>query len=424
MVGGNNGVLRGGKNEGFEGGARVFASFTDLYEGGAGEGGMLGGGRGEEKVEGKWPRRHEGLFTSSDWMPTLLAMVDDTKTGEEVAAEGNRCDEKMQQAGRKPPLGYGHDQSCAMRETAESPSSSSSSSSAVASSPRTDAVIALDDTTNFVSYLRPPYKLLIGYHGAGEWEADLEAPLASCFEKSGGFKTIATCVVKKVEIKLEDMMQVAIDYGAGSRDVGWFWHEFLHLLIKKFRNQFFSPPGFYDFYNAGANKLGPKGSGDVLASSFVARNRIPVLLFNVWEDEAERFDLSQSRPDVLADVLKSFNEHWRDHPDQADWHMSCVSRKRLRNYPAAFCAGRKSQNFKGLDMRGLSNDIPCSFDAPFVDDDDERPCGNLDPPVDIQELFKGKAVKIFVKFLGKFVVAPTLLLAFGIMWLRKKTPAA
>jgi hypothetical protein len=75
--------------------------------------------------------------------------------------------------------------------------------------------------------------------------------------------------------------------------------------------------------------------------------------------------------------------------------------------PRELCDRRTSQLNSNLLNRSISNDIPCVFEQPFIDDDDPRPCGDFDEPVKLTDVFQAfviqKVRNVVVVLLGGVV---------------------
>lgn len=347
-VGGLNTPLRGGKNMGYEGGVRTVGFISDL-----------------SAAHHYLPHgvRYDGLMHVADWMPTLLAIVDHTAVTRGPAQPAQACTFFATQP--PPPLGYGHNQWCAILSNG--------------SSPRTDAVLVMDEHTNFVSYIKPPYKLLLGHTGSGEWSE----------EPRGEFLYNNATLIQKIEEHFHHFL----DYWFDTRDLSFFWHEVVHIVLEKFTRRL---PSLYD---VGHMVLGSARGGDVMASTEIPSTDIPVQVFDVWSDPNEHNDISKTRPDITADLIKAFNVHWKDHPAQFDWATTCAQTSRLQQMPASLCAKRTSHLPLDLDQRSITNAIPCQFEAPFVADDDPRPCGAGDAPIDLKKNFQNSIIATLRKFL-------------------------
>jgi hypothetical protein len=102
-------------------------------------------------------------------------------------------------------------------------------------SPRKDVVLVLDDTTNFVAYTKPPFKMLVGFMGSGEWAQE---PPASAY-LMGPNATLLH--------KLEEHLQDLIDQLFDTRDISFFWHEVLHILMENWVRK----KGEFNFADAG-----------------------------------------------------------------------------------------------------------------------------------------------------------------------------
>jgi hypothetical protein len=232
-------------------------------------------------------------------------------------------------------------------------------------SPRKDAVLVMDDTVNFVSYIRPPYKLMLGFIGEGQWGS----------EPTGMYLYPNATFMEKVE----EHLAIGLDYFFGSRDLSFFWHEVLHILIGRIKKR--GGDGGFDFEAAGKLVLGSPESGDVMASTVVAREDIPLEVYDVYADPSETTDLSSSNPELVQSLLDSFNVHWKDHPKQFDWALSCFNPDRLAQMPQELCSKRTSgDKNRDMNQRAVNNKIPCKFEKPFVSDDDPAPCGTGNPP--------------------------------------------
>ena len=130
-------------------------------------------------------------------------------------------------------------------------------------------------------------------------------------------------------------------------DVSFFWHEVLHKVIETSVNKIINPK-YFSFFDAGKLVL---GSGfDVLNSTILQRDSIPVSVFNVYDDPTELIDISESNPEITKQLLNNFNKfHWSKHPKQFDFQMTCIGgegRERLRD-GGNLCDNRTSHLFKG-----------------------------------------------------------------------------
>ena len=131
---------------------------------------------------------------------------------------------------------------------------------------RKDAVLVLDEHTNFVSYISPPYKLLIGHHGGGEFNQE---PLNNHnFYNDPSILQI-----------FEEYIQRCIDYYFMTRDVSFFWHEVLHKMLETFISKVqFGGKKNFDFFSAGYKVLGDRNG--VLNNTKIDLSLIPVSLYN------------------------------------------------------------------------------------------------------------------------------------------------
>lgn len=393
-VGGNNQPLRGGKNTGFEGGVRAVGFVADLSP----DARHLPRGR-----------VFSGLAHIADWMPTLLGIADNataTTPSHTPAAPPPATpavplvpeatppppDALPASSGAtpspSPPLGHGFDLGPALRVGGDA-------------SPRPDAVLVLDEWSNFVSYLRPPYKLLLGHAGDGEWSSEpqgryLYGPHTSLLDVA------------------EEELSAALDYALGTRDLSFFWHEVVHLLAgtaKKAAHRLGDrlagrepSPSDYDFYNAGRPVLGTASGGDVLASPELRRQDIPVMVFDVYGDPSESRDLAATRPELVSELVAAFNVHWSARPLLFDWSLSCVNATRLRPMPRALCEARSSHLFPDMDRRSVSITGPCEFEAPYIPDDAVGPCGDGKPgPINLKQKFKDRIRSILLRGLGSTI---------------------
>ena len=227
---------------GYEGGVRVIGFVTHLKENSTHR--LLPQGM-----------KYEGLMHASDWLPTLTAIADGvTHTQEDSSPvpppEGNPSVATLRQlcdTQKKPesPRGHGLNQWCALVKNGKSP--------------RTEAVLALDDVTNFVSYIKFPYKLMIGHIGSGEWSS----------EPTGTYIFDNATFFQKVEAWAQDFL----DYHFESRDISFFWHEVLHLMSYRIQTRI---SGKIDFNAMGHCVLGSAESGDVMASKEIDPALIPI----------------------------------------------------------------------------------------------------------------------------------------------------
>jgi hypothetical protein len=387
-VGGLNTPLRGGKNMGYEGGVRVVGFMSHLKE---------------DDTQILLPRglKYEGLMHASDWLPTLTSIADGVThsstesfpTSPVPPPSTSSSFSDLQRVCHtqdvpSSPRGHGVNQWCAIVTNG--------------SSPRTDAVLALDDVTNFVSYIRYPYKLMIGYIGSGEWSKE---PTGKYLFDNASYLQI-----------WEEWVQEFLDYHFESRDISFFWHEVLHLMINRFHSRI---NGRVDYSTLGRGVLGSAESGDVLASTEFDRSEIPIEVFlchlstldsrplnifirkvyNIVDDPEERNDLSKSSPDLVADLVRSFNEHWRDHPKQVDWGLSCLSMDHLQHLPAEFCSSRTSHLNTNMAQKGVSASIPCRFERPFIADDDPSECGHGRSARDIKMEFQNQMKDVAMLYL-------------------------
>lgn len=362
-VGGLNTPLRGGKNMGYEGGVRTVAFVADLTT---------------EKRYFPNKMTYKGLIHIADWMPTLVGIVDRTANS---GAGAKSLEERACGADRAivPPksIGYGYDQWCAMVRNGESP--------------RKDGVLALDDHTNFVSYIKPPYKMMLGFIGSGEWAAG---------EPKGRYLYPEATVLQM----FEEELQVFLDDFFNTRDISFFWHEILHIMIAKLANAMTTKK--VDF-QTGFPVLGSIESGDVLASTVLKREDIPIEVYNVYDDPTETINLFATHKDVVADMLKSFNEHWKHRPKMFDFQTTCVDHKRYKVLPQSQCATRTSHLAATMDQRGTTNTIPCRFEQPFIADNDPKPCGShagAVEPINLIEQFRVQIVSVVRKVLLAFIV--------------------
>jgi hypothetical protein len=354
-VGGLNTPLRGGKNTGWEGGVRTIGFITDLTS--------------EHKHLPSGKTFH-GLMHAADWMPTVLGIVDSANSGPPYVREDH--------------IGNGFDLHEALKKEGDE-------------SPRTDAVLVLDEFSNFVSYLRPPYKILVGHRGDSSWSTEPQGRYLY------GEATDALDM-------FEEELSWVLDKVFGSRDISFFWHEVVHIVVNNIK-QFFR--GGRDFYAAGKKLLGPKESGNVLASEVLSWNEIPIALFDVYSDPTETTDLAEKNPEIVSKMIKEFNKHWADRPEMYDWGLACRVKNRRWHVPENnICEARVSDQFPEPFRKSVPKNIPCKFEGPFVDDSDPRPCGALGDPFDIKAEFLGIVVRGFVGILlGLVVVLVTTLVA-------------
>jgi hypothetical protein len=181
-------------------------------------------------------------------MPTLLGIVD--SMGHRTSDINNEaaCNRKVVE----PKLGFGYDQWCALASNSQSP--------------RQDAVVVLDDHTNFVSYIKTPYKILIGKMGGGEYNSEPE-----------GTHTFNNATVLQIA---EEFSQGVLDYACDTRDISFFWHEVIHAMLDMLRNRlnylFFGIGTAKELFSAGVLLLGSRESGDVLASTLIDPASIPI----------------------------------------------------------------------------------------------------------------------------------------------------
>ena len=70
--------------------------------------------------------------------------------------------------------------------------------------------------------------------------------------------------------------------------------------------------------------------------------RDSVQVFNVYSDPEEKVEISKTEPRITEDLIKSFNEHWKGHPKQFDWAISCFNDKRYKWLPQSECDKRTS----------------------------------------------------------------------------------
>lgn len=336
-VGGLNAPLRGSKNSGYEGGVRTIGFWTDLT------------------ADHRYlpsALTYSGLIHIADWMPTLLSIVDGA-----VCASSAPVQQSSKEEWSGGARGCGYDQWCAIVNSGPSP--------------RHDAVLVLDDFTNCVSYIRAPYKLMIGKLGDGEHSVE---PTGRYVYNSPTFIQV-----------LEEELKMLIDVAFGTRDFSFFWHEVLHVLIKKF-TMYVSGSDF-DFENAGELVLGSPSGGHVLNNTKVPVEAIPVRVFNVWEDPGEHVDLSLSHPEITRMLIESFDEHWRDHPPQFNARTACNERVRFAPGPKELCRRRTSDMFVPIEQRSAPKAMECVWEHPFIEDDDPEACGTGNLPPDNMEMF-------------------------------------
>lgn len=329
-VGGLNTPLRGGKNTAYEGGVRVVGFATDLTP--------------DKRYLGK-PKTFDGLAHIADWMPTLLSIARQG-AGEDVALPPD-----------EPERGYGYD----LREALALGSAS----------PRTEAVVVLDQHSNVVSYIKLPYKVMVGRLGNDEWLVEPEGRYL--MGNDADFLAM-----------LEEHLFELVDWMVNTRDVAFFWHEIIHVVIGQYRKRFSESVDFDD----GEFKLGPV---NVLEGGIASKEDIPVQLFNILEDPEEQFDLAASHPEVLDDMITALDQHWSTRPPLFDWAMSCIGLPR-KEMPAEFCLeGRGLKSDGPMNQRSVNPAaFPCVFEAPSIADDDPLPCGTGNPPlINAKTLFKG-----------------------------------
>ena len=228
---------------GYEGGVRVVGFMSHLKD---------------DDTQRLLPRglKYEGLMHASDWLPTLTAIADGVTPPSEqfppspvppttVSSISELNQICQTQDVPSSPRGHGVSQWCAIVTNG--------------SSPRTEAVLALDDVTNFVSYVRFPYKLMIGHIGSGEWSQE---PTGKHLFDNATFLQIA-----------EEWIQEMLDSHFETRDISFFWHEVLHLMIQRFHSRI---SGRVDYSTLGRAILGTAESGDVLASAEINPSEIPI----------------------------------------------------------------------------------------------------------------------------------------------------
>ena len=347
-----NTPLRGSKWSGFEGGVRTVGFVTDLTR--------------DSRYLAKGTT-YSGLLHIADWMPTILSIVDDTRTG--IPRRAPHSEHK---------LGYGYNMQAALRTGS--------------ASPRTDAVLVLDEHTNFISYLKPPYKLLIGHMGNGRWNA---------YEPQGRYLYENASLLEM----FEEEFKYFLDWVMGTRDLTTKWKTLLHTQLQRLR---LLASGNVDFFNAGEVLLGKES---VLSDTAVPLERIPLLLFDVYEDPGEHKSLTLTHPEVLEAMLASFNEHWKVRPPQFNWVLTCLDETRFRIMPEGMCGNRTSHKYPEPNRKSCSNRVPCRFEGPYIGDDDPSPCGEgRSPPVDFKAQKVSTMLRIGAKFLGVAVLLTVALL--------------
>lgn len=267
-VGGLNTPLRGGKNTGYEGCCRAVGVVADLSPG---------------KAHLGKPRVFDGLIHIADWMPSLLGIAD--RASGVAATSGSD--------GGLATIGEGFDMGPALRSGGPSP--------------RLDAVLVLDAVTNFVSYVRLPWKVMVGHFGTGEWATEpqgryLLGEEADWLDKysvgvlprwlllllCAAHSHVLVCVCVSCRTRLEEHIADGLDWACDTRDVSFFWKEVVHVVAGQLRGLGRRLSGGHDpdLYNADKPML---GSGEhVLEGTQIPSNHVPLQLFNILDDPEER----------------------------------------------------------------------------------------------------------------------------------------
>ena len=146
-----------------------------------------------------------------------------------------------------------------------------------------------------------------------------------------------------------------------------------------------------------------------MASREVKKEEIPVELYNIWEDETEREDLSKKKPEIVSQLLKSFNFYWRNRPPQYNWRFFCKAPSRFI-YNSSLCLNRTSHLFSNISQKSISNGIPCRFELPFISDDDPRVCGDFFL-VNVRAVFIARIRSLLAPYFFSFIFLFFLFLA-------------
>ncbi len=163
---------------GYEGGVRTIGYLADLSK---------------EKRYFPAGIKYTGLMHIADWMPTFLAIIDSGLNKEAVC--------KDPPAQEEPPLGYGYNQWCSIVNNIKG------------ESPRDEVVVVLDTHTNFVSYIKKPYKMLLGNMGGGERNEGWDPQQRFIYANATVFQIV------------EEVLMEVVDYFSDTRDIAFFWHE-------------------------------------------------------------------------------------------------------------------------------------------------------------------------------------------------------
>lgn len=206
-----NEPFRGNKVSGFEGGIRGMGFVADLSEGQQHLGDL-------SHRTGRREGGYEGLMHIADWLPTFRGIAESAKPMDPANAGPASATDV--------PLGFGHNMHAALRSGGVSP--------------RTDAVGCLDDKTNFVSYIKGDYKLMVGYFGPDGWSEEEDT-------EDGRGRELSFHEV--IEAAVHD----ALDWYFQTRDATIMWKEIASLML---RGLFVGMQGGSDLFMADKQLLG------------------------------------------------------------------------------------------------------------------------------------------------------------------------